>query len=53
MAIQFERSALYDEVWTAPLTKLGLKYGMSDMFFIFHPSISQQVVLILEVEISV
>lgn len=30
MAIQFERSALYEEVWTTPLTKLGLKYGMSD-----------------------
>lgn len=28
--ITFERSALYEEVWTAPLTTLGKKYGLSD-----------------------
>lgn len=30
MEIRFERVALYDEVWSTPLTKLGEKYGMSD-----------------------
>lgn len=30
MEIRFERTSLYDEVWTAPLTKLGAKYGVSD-----------------------
>ncbi len=30
MDITFERLALYEEVWTTPLTKLGEKYGMSD-----------------------
>lgn len=30
MPITFQRSALYDEVWTEPLTKLGKKYGLSD-----------------------
>jgi hypothetical protein len=30
MEVKFERQALYAEVWTTPLTKLGLKYGMSD-----------------------
>lgn len=30
MAHTFEREALYEEVWSAPLTKLGLKYGLSD-----------------------
>lgn len=28
--IRFEREALYEEVWAAPLTKLGKKYGLSD-----------------------
>lgn len=28
--IKFERTALYEEVWAAPLTKLGKKYGVSD-----------------------
>lgn len=28
--IVFERSALYEEVWTAPLTTLAKKYGLSD-----------------------
>lgn len=30
MEIVFEREALYKEVWTTPLTKLGEKYGLSD-----------------------
>lgn len=30
MEVHFERLALYDEVWSTPLTKLGEKYGMSD-----------------------
>jgi hypothetical protein len=30
MEIEFERLALYEEVWSTPLTKLGEKYGMSD-----------------------
>lgn len=30
MEIEFERQALYEEVWSTPLTKLGEKYGMSD-----------------------
>jgi hypothetical protein len=28
--ITFERTALYEEVWTMPLTRLGEKYGLSD-----------------------
>lgn len=28
--VNFERQALYDEVWSTPLTKLGVKYSMSD-----------------------
>ncbi|HSD37046.1 MAG TPA: hypothetical protein VLC92_06035 [Rhodocyclaceae bacterium] len=28
--IVFERGALYDEVWSTPLTTLGKKYGLSD-----------------------
>lgn len=28
--IRFEREALYEEVWAAPLTRLGKKYGLSD-----------------------
>lgn len=28
--VTFERDALYEEVWTTPLTILGKKYGMSD-----------------------
>lgn len=30
MEIEFERNALYEEVWTVPLTQLGKKYGLSD-----------------------
>src|SRR5665213_986065 len=30
MGTTFERSALYEEVWNEPLTKLGKKYGLSD-----------------------
>lgn len=30
MAIRFERQSLYEEVWMTPLTKLGIKYGLSD-----------------------
>ncbi len=30
MEIVFKREALYDEVWTVPLTQLGKKYGLSD-----------------------
>lgn len=30
MEVKFERQALYAEVWTTPLSKLGPKYGMSD-----------------------
>jgi hypothetical protein len=30
MNVTFERNSLYEEVWNAPLTKLGPKYGMSD-----------------------
>ena len=30
MSIRFEREALYEEVWSEPLTKLGKKYGLSD-----------------------
>lgn len=30
MGTTFERSALYEEVWSEPLTKLGTKYGLSD-----------------------
>jgi hypothetical protein len=30
MAITFERSALYEEVWNEPLTKLAKKYSLSD-----------------------
>jgi hypothetical protein len=30
MEVHFERLALYEEVWSTPLTKLGEKYGMSD-----------------------
>jgi hypothetical protein len=30
MEIEFERVALYEEVWTVPLTQLGKKYGLSD-----------------------
>lgn len=30
MEIVFKRQALYEEVWSTPLTKLGEKYGMSD-----------------------
>lgn len=30
MEIRFERQSLYDEVWSAPLTQLAKKYGMSD-----------------------
>lgn len=28
--ITFERTALYEEVWTTPLTQLGKQYGLSD-----------------------
>ena len=28
--VTFERTALYEEVWTTPLTHLGKKYGLSD-----------------------
>ena len=28
--IRFEREALYEDVWTTPLTQLGEKYGLSD-----------------------
>ena len=28
--IRFERTALYEEVWAAPLTRLGKNYGLSD-----------------------
>ena len=28
--ITFERVALYEEVWTTPLSHLGKKYGLSD-----------------------
>jgi hypothetical protein len=30
MAITFERNALYEEVWTVPLTHLAKKYSLSD-----------------------
>lgn len=30
MKTVFERNALYDEVWTSPLTKLAAKYNLSD-----------------------
>lgn len=30
MEIVFKRQALYEEVWSTPLTKLGEKYGLSD-----------------------
>jgi hypothetical protein len=30
MAIEFERGQLYEEVWSAPLSRLGPKYGLSD-----------------------
>lgn len=30
MEIRFERQSLYHEVWSAPLTQLAKKYGMSD-----------------------
>lgn len=30
MQIVFKRQALYEEVWSTPLTKLGEEYGMSD-----------------------
>ena len=30
MEIIFERTRLYEEVWSEPLTKLGKKYGLSD-----------------------
>jgi hypothetical protein len=30
MGTTFERTALYEEVWSEPLTKLGKKYGLSD-----------------------
>lgn len=30
MEVHFERLALYEEVWSTPLTKLGEKYGLSD-----------------------
>jgi hypothetical protein len=30
MPIEFHRSVLYEEVWDAPLTRLGEKYGLSD-----------------------
>jgi len=30
MAITFQRAALYEEVWSEPLTKLAKRYGLSD-----------------------